>query len=779
MTRRICYAVSTAIATVVASQAFAQSAPTSLATPSSTSAGNGQLADIIVTATKRSESLQNVPVAVTAVGGDAIAKSGSVRLSDLSIPGVNIGEAAKTSNIYIRGVGSGANLGFEQSVPIFIDSVYFGRGRASKIGLLDVDRVEVLKGPQPTFLGNNAIGGAVNVISARPSRELGGDFSVLHEFNANETIVNGAVSVPVTDTFSVRVAGRYRDIDGWIRNVALDDRKEPRAHDRSGRLSALWRPNSKLTIYAKYDHVESRENGRNAELADCGVVNPAGLPGRVDTALDDCRFNRTTTSRTTPADFPRIPTDDSGFRSNLNVDGGVVEADYDLGFATLTSVTSDYDIRYHDVFSPDANDLNVSIAAGLDNSKQFSQELRLASPKGHVLEWLAGFYYDHVRLRNGTLGFLYPFGDPQFAPGPGFLLDEQARQRENSYAVFGELAIHVADPLTLRLGGRYSSVKKSVAVVFNPDTYVAGAFLGVPPPIFTPFDLQDSRRDNKFQPAVTLEYKPVAGVLLYASFKEGFKAGGFDVDALNLPPSGSIAFAPEKVKAYEVGAKTRFADNRGRLNIDLFRSDYSDLQVSVFNGVIGFNTANAARSRSQGMEIETAYAISPIVTVDGTLAYLDGKYRSFPGAGCYAGQPAPACDPVTGTQDLSGGRLQFAPKWSGTAGISLRVPLRSDFIAKDLVLTSRASTFFTSGYFNDGDNDPHVRQSGFAKLDLRIGVGPASGAWEIAFIGKNLTNQYTTHAATDAVLGPFATGAAYLKFLDRTRELAIQLNTKF
>ena len=757
----------------------------------------GQIEEIVVTAQKREQNLQDVPLAVSAVSGETLDDFGMDSWDDIEMPAVHIGSGMRNESLFIRGVGSGVNTGFEQAVPIYIDGTYYGRGRAENIALFDLQRVEVLRGPQPIYLGKNAIGGALSLTSRRPADEFEGTVQVSNEFEHDEVTVFGAVSVPFSDNFKARAAVKYRDMDGWLNNVSLNGRQESQVEDVLARVSAEWKVTDSLNIYAKFEHSDSEQDGQNNQLFLCppGSLARAGI----DPAVETCAFDETRAAAINPALHP-----DNNFMStspyleDLELNGGQVAINWDLNGYLLSSVTSYYDydhiIKNFDIDSTPAPLGTARIGEKFD---QLSTEFRVLSPRDERLTWVLGFYYDEGDLKDA--GIVGSVANTLPIPGTRISPDVTSHQSEESWAVFGEVGYQVLDPLTLKFAFRYTEAKKEMdhsaainIVVGNP------AILGIPipgpivipgaaiNPGLAPYRLLEQRKDTDFQPSITAEWRPNDDHMFYFSWKEGFKAGGFDLDAFTFPfITGTLGFEPEEVTAYEVGARMDFLGGNARLNVTAFRSEYENLQVAVFNGVIGFNTANAAESRSQGVEVEGTWALTEHLTLNGSFIWLDAEYQDFPGAACFTGQPAPGCTLVapsrgpgqapTFAQDLSGQDLSFAPEISGTVGATYRQPLDFQVFGNTVEFVSRVDVFFTDDFSTDGDGDPAAREDGFAKIDLRVALADQGGKWEFAFVGRNITDELTSHWRSDTTGLP----GTYTALTDRTRQLGIQARLSF
>jgi len=774
------YLVSGIMLAVTSSPAFAQTEPASDAS----SADDGSvLQEIVVTATKRAERLQNVSIAVSAVSSEDLANSAIVSPSDLKIPGVQFITQSSRSTLSIRGVSSAGNPGFDQAVPVYIDGVYFGRGGTARGGFLDVERVEVLRGPQPTYLGKNAIAGALSVISKRPGDELEGNITAFHEFEANEENIEAGITIPVSSTFSTRFAGRYRDLDGWVENVSLGN-DGPSTEQWQGRASALWQPNDRFSLYAKYDYTKLKASGTDRELWNCGVLAPinSGVIG----PNDDCRLDGRTANMYAPELFPLVSAvggNDPSY-GRFTLQGGVVEAEYGANTFTVTATGSYYKLDMFDRLNVDASERTFSVISTVDDSTQKSIELRAASSTNGRFSWLVGGYADAIDLDLQVPGGVYLVGpgDPRFSPGPGFFIDSKSKQKERSWSLYGEVGYEVLDGLTFKLAGRYSKVDKTLKAfnlnsligVYDPVTNSSSAIPGTT--VFPVISIANDKRTYKdFQPAITVEYRPSNGVLLFASYKEGFKAGGFDLDAFFLNPNGDLQFTDETVKAYEIGAKIDFLRGRARLNVTGFRADYDDLQVNIFNGLVGSFTANAATARAQGVEIEAQ--VSPVrgLVLLGTLNYLDSTYGSFPSATCFPGQTAAQGCVGGNFQDLSGKERVLAPKWSGTLGAEFTAPADAMF-GLGSEFEGGFNVFFTSRYATQSTLGPYAYQESYQTLDGHLGFTFNDAKYGVKLIGRNLTNEkvYDNYQPTAA-----SGNSTFSAALRRTRQLALQLSARF
>lgn len=757
------------------------------------STGNvGNNGDIIVTAQRREQRLQDVPVAVSVLSGADLERSNLRSLQDVTerLPNVKIVAGTNADGLNIRGVGSGQNTGFEQSVGTFVDGVYRGRSRATRAALFDLERVEVLKGPQTTFFGNNAIAGALNISTRKPGSELEYNVTALYGEHG-EYNTEAGLSVPLSPKLSVRVAGRASGMDGYVRNTTLNE-DSPRIRDYLGRMSIRFEPSDDFRSDLRFDIGRNRnQNAFAGEIVNCPP--PAGYPsasarGNVcglalafNPGLDNT-FNFKSTAENTyfNYDFKEVAWTNS----------------VGLGNHTLSTITSYFDHKNSlllqlipvpylpgNVGLPFSNG-GLLPTSNIEKFNQFTQEVRLQSPTGGAVEYTLGAYYSHgdLDVTNHTGFFMVPFflipGAPsEILPNQGVGGIPKMDQTDNNYSVFGSLTWHPVEQLKVNLGLRYTSVKKnaqrSLTLGSNTDRE-----LGLS--TFTPYSLptqgfigavlganlanfaQPSRTDDALQPSVNIQYTVAQDVMAYGSYTRGFKAGGFDAS------STGTTFDPEFVNAYEFGLKSQFLDRKLTLNLAAFWSDYTNLQETTIKFIgagqaqtIVSVVANAGKARVRGAEFNARLRVNDILTLNADVGYLDAKYRNFPNGTCTVLQNANTANCV---QDMNGKRRAFSPQWSGNLGANIAIPV-GDFVAN-----IDPSVYFSSKYFQSATADPLLEQEGYAKVDLRVGFGPASKKWELAVIGKNLFDKNTTYFR-EAV--PTSPGSVNY-FGDRPRSVAVQ-----
>lgn len=748
--------------------------------------------EIVVTARGREQRLQDVSVAVSVVSGAELERADLRSLQDVTarLPNVKINNGTNTDVLVVRGVGSGANVGFEQAVGTFVDGVYRGRSRATRAALFDLDRVEVLRGPQTTFFGHNAVAGALNIVTRKPGNEFAANASALYELEHGEYSLEAGITAPLTESLSVRAAGRLSGMDGFVENVTLN-RDGPRMRDAIGRVSVRFEPASNFTSDLRVDMARLRS--RDAFPGEIVGCPPPAIYGGTGLACGQLLGS--------PAPESRFDYTASGRETYFNYD--YTEAAWtntlELGATTLTSITAyfehDNDAKIQLIPTPNIGFGGSGIlpTRNLEEYEQFSQELRLQSDAGNTIDWMVGGYYAHGKLeaRNRTGFHFVPFVlivpglSTPLAPNTPVGGRPTLSQRDDVYSVFGSLTWRASEALRLNLAARYSKVEKQGNRTMTWGI-LDGELGGPDGEAFTPFPLADqlliganrgvsmtdfpitSRSDDKFMPSVGIEYDLAPDIMAYATYSYGFKAGGYDASA-----QGGI-YGPETVNAYELGLKGSLAGGLGTFSLALFRSDYSDLQETtiLFTGTgesqrITAVTANAAGARVQGIELSGSIQAADWLRINADIGYLDAKYTDFPNASCtvLATAQNPTC-----VQDMSGKRRGYAPEWSGTLSANVSLPLNDT-----LELRIDPAVFFTSSYFMSATADPLISQDSFAKVDLRVGVGPDDRSWELAVIARNLTDK-----ATSSFIAPLPTSnGATIVYPDRPRSIALAASFKF
>ena len=760
--RGLAFSSAIAIATALAgaSSAWAAEEPqTAQDAATADESGSGGLAEIIVTAQKRAEPLQTVPVSVSAFSADLIEKAHVDGLTGLRglVPGMTItrsGAALDVPQLSLRGISIQDVLpSVEAGIGITLDGIPIAFQRGALMDAFDVGRVEVLRGPQGVLNGKNTTGGVINVIRLRPdpsSDATGKARFTLGSFGQND--YEGYVMAPVIkDVLAVKATVAVRKDNGQFRNIATGGREGDR-DIRQYSLAAVATPTDRLNVYLAFDRLEN--DSRIPPYTFTGVPDFIAypLPGYVGGAHTSC-YNPATSSICGPLadlDKGRNVVETTQLPASLRMTAATGELSYDvtdqIKFVSLTGYREIHE-RHTDDF--DATRFALFRVKSTLNAKQFSQEARFETSFEGPFNVVAGAFYmnysyseaqnpslDIATLPDGYLATGSPIltnGLPTFStpPGVGYLNSVNnyiTHQTNKTFALFFQADYDVTDKLRVSVGARQTWDKKTTEysqwdAVFSTvrDNDAFGALLDT---------VSGAAKFKKFTPKVNLQYKFTPDVMAYAQYSRGYNTGGFNGRPGNFVTAVQ-AYLPETMDAFEVGIKSEFLDHRVRLNLSAFRNTLSDKQENILQ-VVGTtnvtNTLNAAKARYQGVELELAVAPMRGWTISGSLGYLDAKYLNFFGN---LGQ---------GDADLSGLKLRRTPKWTGG--------LISDysFAAGPGTVGLNAALIYTARYETDVLNDPRASIPPVAKVDLGMRYAfPVSGGTELELAAyvKNVTDNTT------------------------------------
>lgn len=761
------------------------------------------LGEIVVTAQRRAENVQEVPISIVVVSGDTLAENGLVRFEDLgaTVPNFTVSANANSDTISIRGINSDGQPGSEQSVGVYVDGVYRGRGVQSRFAFLDLQRIEVLRGPQGTLFGKNTIAGAVSITSAKPTDELEASLQGLYEFNNNEVDLRGHISGPLTDRLSARLAFLYNRLDdGWVTN-ALTGTSMPQRRDWAVRGSLKWEPSDTIEINARYERGDVQSRGAPYELVRVGPslatvqsrFNFAGLNGRLD-GVTSVSNSINPFAAAGLANQPSMEVD--VMTVDAVSDEASIQADVDLGGGVLTAIAaySSYDFdRDQDA---DFNPLPAARFTDVEDFKQFSSELRYVSDTSKPFYFLLGAFAQREELNAVSDARLnFPFLDAFTCLSAGrplrcsplgafpvlsrtLVLD----QISTSWALFGQANYRPSERVVLTFGLRYGSNRKSAShlgtvldansgrVVPEP---APGLFARLPIEV-TPHAYARRISDKRFLPQVSARWEFADDVNLYASYSLGSKDGGFNAAAT----SGNVAefaYRPEKSRAFEIGIKSQFANRRVTLNINYFNVRFEDLQTTQFTGSTSYVVSNAASARSQGVEFDFRWQLVDQLAIRGSGAYTDFTFLDFRNAGCTVAQIAAggfangALCAAAGANDLTGRTNQDTPKFAFTGGIDFAQPIG------DYKLRLGAEIEYSDRYFAASDLDDALIQPSFTRFNASASFGPADGRWEIGLVGRNLSDERIFSYGNDTPL--FA--GSYQVLVQRGRTLALRTSVKF
>lgn len=714
---------------------------------------NSTLGEVVVTAQKREQKLQDVPISMEVVSGE--------RLSDFATndfkqmvkftPNVSVETTAGNDTIYIRGFGSPpANFSFDQAVSLYMDGVYAGRNRQAQAPFFDLARVEVLRGPQGALFGKNTPAGAVSIVSAGPTSSFEGSVTALYNFELEGPEVSGYVSGPISDKIGARLAVKLLDQDGYIKNRAT-------GHDDPGNKMALAR----LTL--RFAPTEDVDYTLKTEYSDRQVKGGLTVSSPLATSQNPSKTRYLQQSALGPEGTEATSWLVSG-TGNLSI-----------GDFTLTSVTGYSFFRSNiingfDQSVPNGNGAvtpNSVYNSYPEHFRQWSQEVRLLSPTGQKLEYVVGAYYDTALYQLTQLGGFNIASLNYFG-----LLNTEFRQRSQTLSAFAQATYHVTDQFRLMGSLRYTTVDKR-GHFFGRLRYGPFALR----PVNTIANGKINNEDN-WDPSVTAQYDITPQIMVYATYGRGSKSGGFVSNTYGTT-NATFVYKPERSENIEAGIKSTLAEGRVVLNVSIYDTSFKDLQVSVYNPTIStYQTGNAASATSQG--IEGSAAFYPAKGLDFTLAaaYQDAKYDNFPGAACLATQAVTQCNPAVpasiAANNIKGAPLPYTSKFS----FSAQGHYRHEF-GNDMALDTTVAVHGRSKYFDSDNQSPlYGRQKGYAKLDARVQYGPTDERWHVAFVGKNLTDELTTGSAFN-LPAPITAVPRAILYLEETRSIALEAGLKF
>ncbi|GAB4142303.1 MAG: TonB-dependent receptor [Sphingomonadales bacterium] len=768
------------------------------------------LEEIFVTARKREESLQNVPVAVTAFASEQINRYDLTSLEKLAAftPQLVIGRASNGSGaqITLRGIGSQpTSIGLEQSTATVVDGVYFGHGLFINEALFDLERIELLKGPQALFFGKNATAGVVAVTTANPTDELDVMARAGFEFRSQNLVTEGHISGPLAPTLTGRLAvrfanmfdGYFNDLSEGITTATLDiatgnlnprfqpagDDNRPGTNEKFARATLQWKPTERLTATLKISgmRAEDDSNAWNYVPFAC----PSGFTQPNPNVPCERKFN--VYSGKFPeglgGNIPNSREDGSQFNlyKSFSATGTL---DYSFDQVDLTSVTNYnwhrniWGLTQH-IFSA------TSFIAATQNTSfwSFSNETRAQTNLDGPINGMLGVLYQKTKRDHDMAAAFAPLEDSSLPDNLRFLSYDKPSQTDGeTIAVFGQATWQILPELELAGGARYThETKKSFLV----QSFVNAALQGLFPQDFL---IEADQTFNDWSPEATLTYQPADNLTVYGAFKTAYKSGGFSnsalVTALTVPTD--ITFEPETAKGFELGLKTTLADNQLRLNVVAFTYKYKNLQVDFFDSVtFQFITTNAGAARAEGVELEAQYAPRgiPGLTMQGSLNYNDTRYLQFI-APCYGGQSiAAGCNTnfqgAVG-QDLSGQSTAMAPEWTASIGANYETAVSDDFI-----LGISADGRWSDNYLGSNFGHPLSFQKSYINLDATLRFGTADGQWELAVIGRNLTNSFRIGGVIDQPNSGSGTGTAVavpadqVGYVDFPRTVRAQLTWRY
>nr|WP_314443462.1 TonB-dependent receptor [uncultured Sphingomonas sp.] len=790
---------------LVASAAGAQTTAAPEPTPAAAQeASVPEAGDIVVTARRREERLQDVPVAVTVVDQTQIRQYDLTSVANIRLAAPEItldrGFTGAGSSISLRGVSSTSiDAGVEQSVLLDFDGMAISRGRILSDALFDVDNLTVLKGPQAVFFGKNSPGGVVSVRSANPGRDFNGYVRAGYEFTSDNKQIEAAIGGPIGGGFGARIALFSSDSEGYIRNQNRGvDNLVFRANTGTqilppspSRLGAEQKLAARGTLTysdggpfdANLKLLVSRWEGQGiqsfTEVMACPPSRPR--PGTVGGLIDpngDCRLNnRSSQGWADPvilAAWPEVNRYNGGRPYSLNNTVlPVLSLNYKAGQVALTSVTGYYDYDYVTQGNADATSYAYFWSYSNEKNKSFYQEVRATTAFDGIINFATGGHFEKNRrtLFVGGINGSQP-RDP--VTGKYHTYDNQQHNRSEAWSVFGQLVLDVLPTLELAGGARYTKQKnrlRSFTTYLNPVITTISPVGRI---------ISGEKSQDNLSPEATLTWRPNSGLTVYGAYKTGYLAGGFSNPGIlsRTTTIQQLDFDEETVKGAEVGIKGNLLN--GRLNGSLTGYDYTYKGLPLTSLValsatsVTYITQNAANTGVRGVELEGSYRARGGLTLRGTVSRNEAKFKSFDRAQCWTGQTlAQGCqvDPVTNAtfQNLTGRPTYRSPKWIATAGAQQVVSLNDDLEA-----TLTADIRHSSGYFSGVNLNPYSYQKGYTLLNAGARIDTQAG-WSLALIGRNLTNR---RYATLGIDKPGGIGEAFT-VAGEPRAVVLQAGKKF
>jgi iron complex outermembrane receptor protein len=656
---------------------------------------DGGVKDIVVTAQRRSENLQNVPVAVTALTPETLAVAGVTSTDDLKAltPGLNFNtNLGGFGQPRIRGVGTTATgPGIENPTATYIDNVYIGTSAGALFALNDVDQVAVLKGPQGTLFGRNATGGLIQVTTRAPSIEPHAE--VQFGYGNYKTVnASGYVTGGITDTLAASITGLYENqADGFGKN--LFNGQDIQTHrEAAGRVKLQWKPDAltKVTLSGDYSQITAADPAiRTYGLTMFGTPTPGG--------------NRDIDLNVQPY-------------LNSRQWGTSLTAERELGGVQLVSISAYRDSKFHVIFDADQLPINGLALDETQIDKQFSQELQLQSTGSGPFKWVAGAFYFHSIGRYDPIRTSGAFLASPFFPLQA--VDLYVDQRLDSYAGYAQGTYAIDDATNITAGLRFTSDHRKI--VESQTLTVAGFPVPQAP-------VSEAKTFNKLTWRLAIDHRFSPDVMAYASYNRGFKSGSFAPDTFPI-----AVLEPETLDAFEVGLKTELFDRKVRFNVAAFYYDQKNLQVNqIVQGVL--LVYNASGSTSYGIDADLQARVTSNFTINAGASYLHARYKTFLNA--FELFPLPTGgNSFDQNGNATGNRLQNTPDSTINAGATYDIPTSSG------KFTLAANFYHNSGYFADPQN--RLRQAPYELVDASVSWVSPDGHMLIRVWSKNLTNSF-------------------------------------
>ena len=699
-----------------------------------------QLEEVVVTAQKRSESLQDVAISIAVVSGAELADLNKTQIADLSrlVPGFTFSEGTSDAgrNILIRGIGTNSfSRSVDLSVGTVVDNVASGSLSGSVLDFSDVQRVEVLRGPQGMLFGKNSSAGLLNITTYNPTPELTAGFRTSYGSNDLVNLYGYASGPIVEDTLLGRISMYSNTMDPIIDNQYpggddFNDRDE-----WGGRGKLRWLITDDFDAQFNYTHIERKHTCCVAALRQ---VTPGSVADREGGPVG-------------PKNDKVLDNDTS--KGETKVDIYSMELNYSLGDYLLTSISA---YTNENVYGAARADDYVRTALPLNDSfekyEQYTQELRLTSPADGTITYVAGLYYFYKKVDREFYRYIDLYGLDLAASG-ALSVTNLSKTDNESFAGFGQATWNITDRSRLSLGGRYNFDQLG-------HKQTVGSFPGTLPEA-PPGSIDQNDHDQAGSWRLMIEHDIAEDAMVYASYAKGYKGPGSN-SLPSGPTSGEVFVDPEIPTSYELGVKSQWFENRLRVNAAAYYSTFKDFQASA--QVAGafppiFFLTNAGELETQGVELEVNAQLTENFAVQGSLAYTDATFSDWPDAPCYARQTeAQGC--INGTQDLSGARMPNSPKWSTYLAGTYYLPIPS----MPFDAFASLNVFYRDEVQFDTANNPLLVGDPYNTFDLYTGIAAQDGSYRVQFYVQNLFDQFYVAS----IGGQEVVGAEAAQILDYT-----------
>jgi len=747
------------------------------------------LEEVIVTATKRASNLNDVPVSVGVVTGEFIKDFDIQDMSDVQnfIPGLQVQQTFGSWAVRIRGLGSGiTNLAFDSSVPIYIDDVYCGRGKCMESAFLDMERLEVARGPQGALFGKSTIAGAINTISARPTDEFEGSLKVGTELEYGGYSASGYISGPLSDSLRARLAVKVSDLDGYTDNIATggeDGDKEINAV----RLGLEWDISDITSIYLKLESGESNTDGRNNQLVAPGLMSLSTTDPNAEYKSDDKRSVSTGVEKEDYYDYEWTS-------ATLNLETEVAGH-------TVIGVLGFWEYENEWFLDVDGHPEAILNTALADEYDQTTAELRILSPTDQTFEYIAGIWFQDSDLTTRQFSPFHPLfwqaiiGLPiavgvnipplsgAFTHGSG--MDRNFSRESETYSVYGQLTWNVSERFRAILDVRYTDEDQDAVGfafpllftggTFNPERVLQSTAGHKPEYLF-----RQNRSDDSLDPSIRFQYDVNNDMMAYFAYAEGSKSGGMKANDANLGEqllqragetaylqqyfgvsavdsdivragltleegNGIFDFENEEAESWELGMKTSLANGAANLAVAVFTTEFTNLQTSNYDGT-QFIIGNAGSATVDGVEVELSWQATENLRLHSSASWIDAKYDDFAGAQCVEDSSGATknadCDPVSGTENQKGEKLERSPDMEFNLSA-----LWESQLTEGILLKASASVYHSDEYFVQPTQAEYSTQDSFTKWDARIGFAAIDDRWEVGITGRNLSDEMVINHA--------------------------------